>query len=402
MSSTMTSDLTLLILRAALFMSLAVILLLAIRRPLRRWLGAGLAYQAWLIVPAVTVAALLPGPSAPVFQAAPALRSVRAFAAQAAPAAPAQADALLLAWACGMLAMAAWFVFAHRTFMRQAGRLTLSSGVYLSDAGAGPASVGLFRPIIIVPQDFHARYSPLEQALVIAHEQTHIARRDALANLLAALFQCVFWFNPLVHIGARCFRQDQEIACDAIVMQRHPRQRRAYAEALLKFHSVHTAGLKLRAGIHCHWQNHHPTRERLMSLQLSPSGTIRRLAGRGILALLAAGAFAGTLSAHAEQSAAAPSYAVAMTMDAGGEQSAPRVLTRAGEKFAVASGGWRLEMMVRPAQKPDEVWLTGKVLKGGDVISAPTLLARLNEKATIKVGDADQPFTLSMVVSPQP
>jgi beta-lactamase regulating signal transducer with metallopeptidase domain len=399
MSSTMTSEVTVALLRAALFTSLAMLLLLALRKPLRRRFGAGLAYQAWLILPLVTVAALLPGPSAPVFQAAPALHSVRAFAAQAAPAAPAQADALLLAWACGMLALAAWFVFAHRAFLRQAGGLTRSGGVFLSASGAGPASVGLFRPIIIVPHDFRERYSKLEQALVIAHEQTHIARRDALANLSAAVFQCVFWFNPLVHIGARCFRQDQEIACDAVVMQRHPRQRRAYAEALLKFH---TAGPALRAGIHCHWQNHHPTRERLMSLQLSPSGTIRRLAGRGILALLAAGAFAGTLSARAEQSAAKPAYAVAMTMDAGGEQSAPRVLTRADEKFAVASGGWRVEMTVRPAQKPDEVWLSGKVLKGGDVISAPTLLARLNEKATIKVGDAGRAFALSMVVSPQP
>jgi beta-lactamase regulating signal transducer with metallopeptidase domain len=396
----MTSELTLALLRAALFTSLAVLLLLALRKPLRRRFGAGLAYQSWLVVPLVTAAALLPGPSAPVFQAAPALRSVRAFAAQAAPGAPAQADALLFAWACGMLGLAAWFAFAHRAFLRQAGRLTRSGGVLLSASGAGPASVGLFRPRIIVPHDFRERYSKLEQALVIAHEQTHIARRDALANLSAAAFQCVFWFNPLVHIAARCFRQDQEIACDAIVMQRHPRQRRAYAEALIKFHSVHTAGF--RAGIHCHWQNHHPTRERLMSLQPSPSGTIRRLAGRGILALLAAGAFAGTLSARAEQSAAKPAYAVAMTMDAGGDQSTPRVLTRADEKFAVASGGWRVEMTVRPAQKPDEVWLTGKVLKDGDVISAPTLLARLNEKATIKAGDAGRAFALSMVVSPQP
>lgn len=397
----MTSELSLALLRAALFTSLAMLLLLALRKPLRRRFGAGLAYQAWLILPLVTAAALLPCRPAPVFQAAPALRSVQAFAAQAAPSAPAQADALLLAWTGGMLGVAAWFVFAHRAFLRQAGRLTRSGGMFLSASGAGPASVGLFRPKIIVPHDFRERYSKLEQALVIAHEQTHIARRDALANLLAAVFQCVFWFNPLVHIAARCFRQDQEIACDAVVMQRHPRRRRAYAEALLKFHNIHSAGL--RAGIHCHWQNHHPTRERLMSLQLSPSGTVRRLAGRSILALLAAGAFAGTLSARAEQSAAKPSYAVAMTMIAAGEQSAPRVLTRADEKFAVASGGWRLEMTVRPAQKADEVWLTGTVLKDGDVISAPTLLARINEKATIKVGDAGQSlFALSMVVSPQP
>jgi hypothetical protein len=90
-----------------------------------------------------------------------------------------------------------------------------------------------------------------------------------------------------------------------------------------------------------------------------------------------------------------------MTIDAGGEQSAPKVLARAGEKFAVASGEWRLEMTVRQAEAPGDVWLAGKLFKGPDVVSAPTLLTHLNEKATIKVGDSNKPFTLSMVVSPQ-
>ncbi|XYJ12660.1 M56 family metallopeptidase [Telluria sp. B2] len=48
-----------LLLRAALFSSLAVLVLLAARTLLRRWFGASLAYLAWLIVPVVTLAALL-------------------------------------------------------------------------------------------------------------------------------------------------------------------------------------------------------------------------------------------------------------------------------------------------------------------------------------------------------
>ena len=138
-----------------------------------------------------------------------------------------------------------------------------------------------------------------------------------------------------------------------------------------------------------------------MSLQLTSSGTVRRLVGRCIVGLLATGAIAGTLGARAEQVASAPSYLVQMALDAGGERSAPRVLARAGEQFAVASGVWRLEMTVREAQPAGSVWLAGKIFKGKDIVSAPTMLARLNDKATIKVGAGSDAVALSVTVSPQ-
>lgn len=329
----MASEFTLSLLRVALFTGSAVVLVLCARRPLRRWAGAALAYQAWLIVPCVAVAAALPTASVALVRAVPALRQVQHLAARAVPHAPGGIDTLLAIWAVGMVVLALRFGRAQRAFLRQAGRLTRSGAVYVSATEAGPASVGLFRPRIVVPHDFDRRYSPLEQALIISHEQTHIARGDAVVNLLACAFQCVFWFNPLVHVGVRALRLDQEIACDAVVMQRHPRARRAYAEALLKFHAGASA---VRAGVNCHWQTHHPTKERLMSLQLTPAGTIRRRAGRCIVALLATGAIAATLGARAEQAAAAPSYVVTMMLDAGGERSAPSVLARAGEQFAVS------------------------------------------------------------------
>lgn len=417
----MTNDFVSLLLRAALSSSLAILALLAARTLLRRWFGAGQAYLAWLIVPAVTLAALLPGRAAPLRVPLPDLASVQALAAQAAPAAaPQQLDVLLVAWACGAVAAALWFILSHRTFLRGMGGLTPQgrANVYLSDTGAGPASFGLLRPRIVVPHDFAERYAPAEQALVIAHEQAHIARRDALANLLAAAFQCVFWFNPLVHLGVLRLRQDQELACDALVMARHPRQRRTYAEALLK---SHTGAFPPRAGINCHWQNPHPTKERVMSLQQKPPGTLRRYAGRCLLALLALGAAGATLGVRAELAPDTSMYSVAMTlgsasgqpatyqlladamaMDAAAMPPAPRVLARAGETFSVISDGWRVDMNVRPAGTPHEVWLAGKLFKDQELVSAPTLLARLGEKATIKVGDSERTFTLVMVVSPKP
>jgi bla regulator protein BlaR1 len=272
----MANELTLLVTRAALFTSFAIVLVLLVRRPLRRWLGAATAYQSWLIVPYATTAALLPGAAGPVVRLVPILQPVRVLAENATPVTPAPAEALFVLWGCGMLVMAARFMAAHYTFMHQAGRLTASQGLYVSAGDVGPASVGLFFPRIVVPNDFTRRCSALEQVLIVAHEQTHIDRRDAVANLLCAMFQCIFWFNPICQFGARRFRQDQEIACDALVMARHPRRRRAYAHALLKFH---TGASAVYAGINCHWQTHHPTKERLMSLQLSsPESPVALLA----------------------------------------------------------------------------------------------------------------------------
>jgi hypothetical protein len=91
-----------------------------------------------------------------------------------------------------------------------------------------------------------------------------------------------------------------------------------------------------------------------------------------------------------------------MALEADGEKFAPQVLAKAGEQFAVASGDWRVEMTVRQGKTPADVWLAGKIFKGANVVSAPTLMAHVNEKSAIKVGDSSDPFSLSMVVSPQP
>jgi bla regulator protein BlaR1 len=385
------------LLRLTLCTSLALLLLLVIRTPLRRVLGAVLAYQAWSIVPFVTIAACWPNSAAPALHAAPTMQAVRTLAVQMLPAPSIQLDVLLLLWAGGMLAVAGRFCHTHWRFRHKAGQLRQEGNLYYSDGNAGPASVGLLAPIIIVPYDFAQRYTTAAQVLVIAHEQVHILRGDAWANLLQAAFQCVFWFNPLVHLAALRFRQDQELSCDAIVMMQHPHQRRSYAEALLASHRVPVSP---QSGIHCQWQSRHPIKERFMQLQSIPPGFPRRLAGRCLVGILAASAVFATLAARAEERAA--TYSVTMTIDAGDTHSSPRVLAREGEPFTIATGPWRVDMTVRAAKQAGTVWVVSKVTRDGTVISTPNLLTRVNEQAGVKAGDGTDPFALSMVVTPVP
>jgi beta-lactamase regulating signal transducer with metallopeptidase domain len=96
--------------------------------------------------------------------------------------------------------------------------------------------MGVLWPKIVTPADYESKFTPAEREHIRRHELTHIARRDPHHNLLLAAIRVVFWFNPLVHLAAAAVRLDQELACDAALIERRPTLRRQYAEALLKAH----------------------------------------------------------------------------------------------------------------------------------------------------------------------
>ncbi|MDQ1834033.1 M56 family metallopeptidase [Massilia scottii] len=379
-----------LLLRLTICASAAIVLLLLVRRPLRQRIDARLAYQAWLIVPlAMTAAALQPLFAAPVeaLVLLPAFGPAGIATETVSAAHPGFAGWLLLAWACGALATLALFCLSHRAFVRSLGTLTVRGGLaYAAHTAGGPALLGLWRQKIVVPADFEQRYSAAEQALIIAHEQVHAQRADAVANTLLALMQCAFWFNPLVHLAAPRCRFDQELACDALVMQRHPTQRRAYAGAMMKTQ----AGVSVTPSV-CHWQSCHPLKERIMHLQQTPSSPSRRRAGRLLVAALAAVTGFAALAARAETEAV-PNYAVAMTLRMG-EGSAPhtvRVLTpgtfsvRVGEGESVWSGEFTMT-----SAGPEKLFVRSKISQNGQLVSEPGILTRLGTSSGMKINGAD-------------
>jgi beta-lactamase regulating signal transducer with metallopeptidase domain len=244
---------------ANLAAAVAVALVLILRRPARKLFGPRIAYGLWLLVPLAAMGMLLPArvetvtvraASAPTTHASP-------LAAQGVSPNPSDApfDGWLLVmglWIAGVLAQGAWMAWRQAQFGRDA------------EAGlAGPAAVGVLRPRVITPSDFGRRYSPREQFVVLAHEETHIVRHDTRINALVAAARCVNWFNPMLHLLHRFLRIDQELACDAQVIAEHPKVRRSYAEAMLK---TQLATRPLPLG--CYWlpARAHPLAERIRLL----------------------------------------------------------------------------------------------------------------------------------------
>ncbi len=98
----------------------------------------------------------------------------------------------------------------------------------------GPFVTGFFRPTLLLPQDFQHRFSPLQQQLILKHELTHWQRGDLHWNYLALFLLTLFWFHPLSWLAYRAYRQDQELACDALVLKdANAEQKIAYSYALL-------------------------------------------------------------------------------------------------------------------------------------------------------------------------
>lgn len=368
---------------AALVGSCAIAAVLLLRRPLRHFFGAGAAYLAWVAVPMAIIAERLPMQGATSEWGSGLVLSFHALgtAAQASAkqaATSASFPAWLTVWAVGSLLLALVFVVEHRRMLRALGplRLSVKQDVHLTHGHhLGPLALGLLRPRIVLPSDFATRYTEAELDLILAHERVHIRRHDPLANVLWALSQCVFWFIPLVHVAARQFRIDQELACDAAVVRRYPHARRTYAEAIYKTQhaSMHVTPLC------CQWQLVHPIKERILNLKDSRNSTRRRVAGQLVVTTFAVlttyGAWA-TQSTSATPAAAGPSYDLQVSFAVDGKVMSPKLRVQAGEPLTVnftdSTPAWSARLTATPTGK--SLMVASTIKRGDEVVAEPTLL----------------------------
>ena len=111
----------------------------------------------------------------------------------------------------------------------------LKKGIYQSENVDSPFVLGLLRPKIYLP--FRLDGNTLEY--VIAHEQSHIRRKDHWWKPLGFLLLAFHWFNPLMWLGYVLLCRDIELACDEKVIRQMDNENRAnYTQALVTC-SVH-------------------------------------------------------------------------------------------------------------------------------------------------------------------
>jgi TonB family protein len=105
--------------------------------------------------------------------------------------------------------------------------------VMISDELEGPATVGVRRPVILVPRSVLQMPAAVQRA-ILCHELIHVKRRDWLHTIVEEVWCAVLWFHP----GARVIASRLSLARETVVDELTiliTRDRRAYAEALLAF-----------------------------------------------------------------------------------------------------------------------------------------------------------------------
>lgn len=287
------------LLRVNLALAASVLLVLALRVPVRRYCGARIAYALWLLPLAAMAMCFVPGRIEHVMLEAPMPGAAHPGIIEA----PATEHPYLLwAWCVGVLLSLAVLALRQARFTSALGTLSLRGDLgarvrTAESATHGPAVLGVLRPIIVTPSDFESRFDAEERRIVLAHENAHLAQGDPLINAAVVLLQCVNWFNPFVHLGARALRLDQELACDAAVLAQSDGMRRRYAEAMLKTHIAAAAPLG------CAWppSNLNALKERISMLKLALPTRTQRLVGASVIALAAAGAAAASWAAQPAQ-----------------------------------------------------------------------------------------------------
>jgi uncharacterized protein (TIGR03435 family) len=82
-----------------------------------------------------------------------------------------------------------------------------------------PAVVGCLRPVLVLPPLLLERLSPGQLAAILAHELSHVRRRDNFFAAIHMAVEAIFWFHPFVWwIGSRMF-EERELACDEEVLR---------------------------------------------------------------------------------------------------------------------------------------------------------------------------------------
>jgi len=388
--------------------TVAVLLVLLLRRPWRAAFGAGVAPLLWAVVPLALLAVWLPAPQitrdAVVALPATAITTGGPLVV-AGPPVDWQTPLLAL-WLTGVLCCAVLLIAQQLRFRRQLGGIEEVGGgiAYARSTDIGPALLGLLRPRIVLPADFHQRYSLAEQALILTHERSHLQRGDLIANAIASVLRAMYWFNPLIHHAAQRLRHDHELASDAAVLRAHPNARRRYADALLNT-QLAVPGLP----VGCLWQSSHPLRERIMMIKQPQTPHWRQRIGVGMSLAIAIGTACAAWAAQPAEVRAAPTtpavsavatHQAVLRVQAGDQSGNPILHFVEGQSFGLTVGEWNADFEYQRLDARHGL-VHSQLSRGGRVVGTPSVEFVDGQSFSLRIDDAGaSSFSVEGTITP--
>jgi uncharacterized protein (TIGR03435 family) len=141
-------------------------------------------------------------------------------------------------WLCGVtIGIGFWVRWWRqmRAVQRAAAPLDLNLPIQVmsSPARMEPGVVGIFKPVLLLPEAITEHLTPPQVEAILAHELRHVHRRDNLTAGIHMLVETIFWFHPLVWWIRARLMEERERACDEDLM-RMGLEPQVYAESILR------------------------------------------------------------------------------------------------------------------------------------------------------------------------
>lgn len=145
-----------------------------------------------------------------------------------------QRRSIPLLWAVGFLAVLGWLISGRirlrrivsgswtltgddweRALLEESREAGVTKPIRLLSSSdiSTPLTWGSCSPIILMPEDA-LDWPETHRRIVLRHELAHVARGDALSQLVAGIVCALYWIHPLVWITERRLRAECERACD--------------------------------------------------------------------------------------------------------------------------------------------------------------------------------------------
>lgn len=156
-------------------------------------------------------------------------------------------------WITGVAIMITYCIFTFLHLKQRLRKRAKKCGSYnqipiMTVAGLDtPFVLGFCRSVIYLPESL----TEAEKVQCLAHEYTHIRRKDHFVKQFAFMICCVYWFHPLVWLAFYLMTKDMEMSCDELALKSNAlKDRKAYSETLLNLSSKpgHFAGCPLAFG----------------------------------------------------------------------------------------------------------------------------------------------------------
>jgi len=103
----------------------------------------------------------------------------------------------------------------------------------VSANATSPAVCGLFRPVILIPENLGSDFGVAGLRAVLLHELAHIKRFDLWVNLLQTILQIIYFYNPFVWLANWIIRRVREQAVDEMVLVTMGEKAQQYPETLI-------------------------------------------------------------------------------------------------------------------------------------------------------------------------